>query len=170
MYPYYENINTFIKDIVSNIKITYKYSSRNFRIVYIQQKQSIITDGKCVAIKNDDSKARCSRNAKAASDVCGLHSQNPHKFRKITDNIETIFTTVYTFTIYSNISSNSTNRNCNTINNDINALHPFKWRHYKCLIDYVSGKLYYKLSNNNLFIISNLHYHNPKFFLHAEMF
>mgnify|MGYP005661079253 FL=1 len=167
--PYYENINTFMKNIVSNIKITYKGGSRNLRIVYIQQKSSVITDGKCVAIKNDVSKARCSRNAKKGSDVCGLHSDRTNKFRKITDNIETIFSITYIFTIHSTTVHHSTDISCNTINTNSNILHPFEWRNYKCLINYNTGKLYYKLSNNNLFIISNLHSNNPRFYLHAEM-
>ena len=140
--PYYENINTFMKNIVSNIKITYKGGSRNLRIIYIQQKSSVITDGKCVAIKNDVSKARCSRKAKKGGDVCGLHSDRTNKFRKITDNIETIFSITYIFTIHSTTVHHSTDISCNTINTNSNILHPFEWRNYKCLINYNTCLLY----------------------------
>ena len=160
---YYKILIAFVDNLSNTINIKYTTEFRTFKLKYVTLNQPIINDGICVAIKNDPSHSRCTRKARPGYDCCGLHSNTrKSKFKKITDNIKSSSTDMYTFTIKSIQSINLPDK--------LNPqLSPFIWRGYNCCIDYTSGCLYYKLENDSLFEITNLHSYNPQIFLHIEM-
>lgn len=164
MESHYEELISFINTLTRNIQINYKNSNKNFTLRCIKEKKIIVDDGICVAIKNDSHNTRCSRRAKPGSDCCGLHSSNrKSKFRKITDNVEIIVVKKYTFTIHSYIQNND------SFILDQPTLSPFMWRKYNCLIDYITGKVYFELKNKQLFIVTNLHDINASISFHIDM-
>ena len=83
---------------------------------------------------------------------------------KITDKVEIVVVKKYSFTIHSQFQTNNTFAILSEP-----FLSPFMWRNYNCLIDYVTGKVYFELKNKQLFIVTNLHDVNASISFHIDM-
>ena len=161
----YEELISFIDTLTERLQINYKNPFNTYKLVCVKENKVIVDDGICVAIKNDSHNTRCSRRAKPGSDCCGLHSSHrKSKFRKITDNVKIVIVKKYSFTIHSQSQNNQPSSLYSQP-----TLSPFMWRNYDCLIDYITGKVYFKLKNNKLFIVTNLHEVNASISFHIDM-
>ena len=165
MEAHYDELISFIDMMAENIQLSYKNPRQSYKLLCIKENKIIVDDGICVAIKNDSHNTRCSRRAKPGSDCCGLHSSHrKSKFRKITDKVEIVVVKKYSFTIHSH---SQTNNSYALLSEP--SLSPFMWRNYNCLIDYITGKVYFELKNKQLFIVTNLHDVNASISFHIDM-